>query len=66
MEHPECIDCGAFLQEYRRMGQEFLRCPWANESDWRLDTYHVVVRIYCNRPMGARRVVGGMTTISRD
>ena len=55
-EHPICGDCGAYLVEARMNGQEFLRCPWAREFDWKLDTYHVVTWILCNWPRGKRRV----------
>lgn len=35
---PRCADCGAVLQETRRNGQRFMRCPWSRaERD-------------CNRP----------------
>lgn len=61
MKHHEvCDDCGAFLQEYRRASQTFLRCPWVREEDWRLDTYRVVTAIFCNRPLGTKRIMGGI------
>jgi hypothetical protein len=29
MKGDRCHDCGAILQETRRAGQPFLRCPWS-------------------------------------
>jgi hypothetical protein len=58
----ECPDCGAYLQWYTRNGQQFRRCPWANERSWRLFTYTVYTEIYCNWPK-ASNVPGGVPTV---
>lgn len=65
-EGVRCEDCGAFLQAVQILGNDVLRCPWANEDTWRPHLTKTHVELHCDRPLGAARSTTGLYAVANQ